>query len=90
MTKAPHQPRFDCPAACDVPQEAVPCSFVCLSTGSAWTVTRGVRQIRCVRGTVWITQANDARDHVLIEGQTFDVRHATVAVQALVDSMIRI
>jgi hypothetical protein len=53
-------------------------------------VTKDVRQIRCVRGQVWVTRENDSSDHVLIEGETFDVHGTKAVVQALVDSMIRI
>jgi hypothetical protein len=89
MTTAPHPARFDCPAV-DAALETAPCPLVCLTTGSAWSVAPGVREIRCVRGQVWITQPNDSHDYVLNVGDTFVVRGKGVVVQALGDATVRI
>ncbi len=49
------------------------------------------RQITCLDGVVWITQANDARDVVLSRGQSFIVdRKGLTVVFALKDAAIAV
>jgi hypothetical protein len=48
-------------------------------------------RVRCVRGTLWLTQSGDAIDHVLGEGETFEVTsRGRVVIQALDPSRVRI
>jgi hypothetical protein len=48
-------------------------------------------RVLCVRGALWLTQPGDATDHVLAEGETFDVTsRGRVVVQALKSARVRI
>ena len=71
-------------------QEEPPCSLVRLSTGSAWTLPRNVRDVKCISGQIWLTKANDSRDFVLIPGQSMTVDGKGVVVQAISDAVMRI
>ena len=49
------------------------------------------RQITCLGGTVWVTQAKDSRDIVLSKGQTFILdRKGRAVVYALKDAAIAV
>ena len=47
--------------------------------------------IFCQKGTIWVTQTNDVKDHILNPGDEFvsDV-HGRVILQAMRDSAVRI
>ena len=47
--------------------------------------------IFCKKGIVWVTQTNDAEDHILYPGDEFaSNRRGKVVVQAMRDSAVRI
>jgi len=49
------------------------------------------RVIRCISGTVWVTQAGDSRDHILAEGHTLVVESPDVVViQAFAPAVVRV
>ncbi len=46
--------------------------------------------IRCDTGTLWVTQPNDGRDHILYKGKTFNVtQKGRVMVVAMKDSVVK-
>ena len=48
-------------------------------------------RLTCLKGTVWITQANDQRDIVLSAGQTFRLDRPGLAIAfALADAVITV
>jgi hypothetical protein len=48
-------------------------------------------EIQCLRGTLWITQANDRDDYFLQTGDTFSVSKAgTVVIQGMKQAQLRI
>jgi len=47
--------------------------------------------VKCLEGAVWITQAGDPRDHILIAGDEFAVnRRGAVLVEAVRDARVRV
>ena len=47
--------------------------------------------VTCLEGAVWITQAGDPRDHILIAGEKFAVnRRRAVLVEAVRDARVRV
>jgi hypothetical protein len=47
--------------------------------------------VTCLEGAVWITQAGDPRDHVLVAGEQFAVdRRGDVLVQAVREARVRV
>lgn len=49
------------------------------------------RVIRCVSGTIWVTQAGDSRDHILNPGQDVLIESPDVVViQAFGPAVVRI
>ena len=64
-----------------------------LSTVQLINIGRGMdaRIIRCISGTVWVTQAGDSRDHILAEGQTLLIESPDVVViQAFGPALVRL
>src|SRR4051794_7480881 len=61
-----------------------------LPDGALWSTSpHSAHAIECLRGRLWVTQAGDARDIVLGEGETFSAaRRGRVVVQALGDSRV--
>jgi hypothetical protein len=42
------------------------------------------RRVRCLSGTLWITQTGDGRDHIVLPGESFTAdRPGRVVLQAL-------
>jgi len=61
--------------------------------GRIWRLAGDHRgqSIRCVKGTLWITQARDLKDYVLTNGETFQVNSRdSILVEAMQDSRLRI
>ena len=49
------------------------------------------RRIRCLSGTLWITQTGDGRDHIVLPGESFTAeRPGRVVLQALRSSVFRL
>ena len=47
--------------------------------------------VACLEGAVWITQAGDPRDHVLLAGEEFAVdRRGDVLVEAMREARVRV
>lgn len=47
--------------------------------------------VACLEGTVWITQAGDPRDHVLVAGEKFAInRRGAVLVEAVREARVRV
>jgi len=47
--------------------------------------------VTCLEGAVWITQAGDPRDHILVAGERFAVnRRGAVLVEAVRDARVRV
>jgi hypothetical protein len=63
-----------------------------LPANALWsTEPRRGMGIRCERGQLWVTQAGDAQDVVLLTGETFvPAAKGRVVVQALTDARVRI
>ena len=90
MTTAQTNPRSSTSNRVDRFQEQPPCSLVRLTTGSAWTLPRHVRDVKCISGKIWLTKANDSRDFVLIPGQSMVIEGKGIVVQAISDAVMRI
>lgn len=63
-----------------------------LPEGAVWSATlRRGDAVSCPGGTVWLTQAGEARDYVLSAGRAFDCkRRGKIVVTALEDARVTV